>query len=161
MTPRVLADYRRRAGAIATYRRLITGQIDLGSAARAIAVRVRHALVSHFDLDPQVRARRRQVVEDFDRLARRRVGLWLVNGSTDVALEELRLHWERRGERLRRYPEVVVEFVDEVDHNMTKPNAGRVMERVVVEAATAIAARDAAGPADAAAARPTGEGTER
>lgn len=143
VTPRVLADYRRRVGALTTYRRLITGQIDLRSAGRAIAVRLGHAIVSHLDLDPHVRARRRQVVEDFDRLAKRHAGLWLVNGSTDVSLDELRLHWGRRGERLRRYHDVAVEFVDGVDHNMTLPKARCVMERVVVQAAAAIAAKSA------------------
>lgn len=135
--PRSLDDYRQRAFDPATFRRLVTGDIDLHRAAANVGVQIarRLAVVAPRTLGrfSQFGRLRAATHADFRTLCDRRVPVLLVYSEGDVGLERLRLEFGRSG--MACNPNVAVETIPDADHNLTPPDAQAAYRALLLEAA--------------------------
>lgn len=137
INPRSLDDYRQRLFDPATFRRLFSGQIDLGRAFANVALQVVRRLVA---LAPGLfgrftRAGRLRLAtnEDFRDLAARKVPVLLIYSEGDVGLERLNLDFGRRG--LSHHGNVTVETIPDADHNLSPPQAQAAYRALLLDAA--------------------------
>lgn len=144
-TPRPLGDYAGKAVKIDTFRRLLSGQVDIRHALpnilNGLARRVAQILAPLFGpLLPQERWNR-AVKSDFHKLADRGVAFALVYSARDQGLENFRFHFGPDGDRLRVYPNVQFETLREADHNLTPRAARERLHEIVAACALTIADR--------------------
>lgn len=134
--PRSLDDYRQRLLDPATFRRLFTGQIDLGRALRNVGLQILRRLVAIVPgLDRFTRAGRLRAAThgDFRDLAARAVPVLLIYSEGDVGLERLTLDFGRAG--LSRHRNVKVETIADADHNLSPPEAQVAYRALLLETA--------------------------
>lgn len=139
--PRSLDDYRQRAFDPATFRRLISGDIDLRRAAANVGVQIARRLAV---IAPRTLGRfsrfgrlRGDTQADFRLLAKREVPVLLVYSEGDVGLERLKLDFGRTG--LDSYHNVAVEMIPDADHNLSPPHAQAAYRALLLKAALKLA----------------------
>lgn len=135
--PRSLDDYRQRAFDPATFRRLLTGQVDIGRALGNVALQIARRLAAaapgalgRFTRSGRLRG---ATLADFRRLAERNVPVALLYSEGDVGLERLRLDFGSCG--LNRYANVMVETIPDADHNLSPPHAQARYRTLLLETA--------------------------
>lgn len=140
--PRSLDTYRERLFQVETFRRLFSGRIDVARALANIAGAVGKRLFRGFrpllDHLPGVGKLHQKVLASFRALAEREVRLAILYSENDVGFDHLVQHFGRDGEKLKRYPLVTVETIEQADHNLTPPEARRRFLEAVKAAALSI-----------------------
>jgi pimeloyl-ACP methyl ester carboxylesterase len=138
--PRSLGDYRQRALNPETFRRLLTGGIDLRRAIGNVLLQVARRLVAlapglfgRFTRSGRLNA---ATHADFRLLAERKVPVVLLFSEDDVGLERLHLAFGRRG--LRPYANLSVETIPDADHNLSPPHAQAAYRKLLLEMALKI-----------------------
>jgi alpha-beta hydrolase superfamily lysophospholipase len=138
--PRSLGDYRQRALNPETFRRLLTGGIDLRRAIGNVLLQVARRLVAlapglfgRFTRSGRLNA---ATHADFRLLAERKVPVVLLFSEDDVGLERLHLAFGRRG--LRPYANLSVDTIPDADHNLSPPHAQAAYRKLLLEMALKI-----------------------
>ena len=127
--PRSLDTYKQRLFQAETFRRLISGRIDVGQALvnimKAVGKRLSHVARPLLDLLPGYGDEHRRVSSSFRTLADRDVKLTLLYSENDVGCDHLIRHFGKDGAGLRKYPNVELGFIPGSDHNLTPESARR------------------------------------
>jgi pimeloyl-ACP methyl ester carboxylesterase len=139
--PRSLEDYGQRLARLDTLKRLLTGDIDVVSAGRNLAVALMRRL-GRFAAPflNQMPGRRRLHLEarrTFDAFASRNTPVSLIYSEGDVGLEDLSRHFGTDGKGLRRYGNVTLTMLADTDHNLTPPRSREIAFQEIVRVARA------------------------
>ena len=110
---RSTAAYVDQALSPASWRRLISGKIDVAAVIRTLATRLRYRLGAGAD-----RARTSALQRDVEALSRRGGRLRLLMGTDDLSLDETEVCFGPRGERLARLPGMSVRIDARIDHGV-------------------------------------------
>ncbi|GLR50871.1 alpha/beta hydrolase [Shinella yambaruensis] len=136
--PRALGDYSQKALQLDTFRRLVSGDIDLRAAARNIGQRIAQRLSKRLApvLGPLLATERleRAVHGDFRALSQRPGRTCLVYSVDDPGLDNFHVHFGRQAEGLAAYPNIELHILPDTDHNVT-PRASRERLFHIVEQA--------------------------
>lgn len=141
--PRSLGDYRKRALRADTFRRLVSGQIDIqraaGNICRQLGSRAARAAPGIFWRLSKFGRLRHAVHASFGRLSERHIPMRLIYSETDVGLERYHAYFGADGTGIKAYPGVTVEIVPGADHNMSPPDAKAFLRQQILEMALAAA----------------------
>ncbi|MDE1993932.1 MAG: alpha/beta fold hydrolase [Rhizobiaceae bacterium] len=128
--PRSLESYGQKLLQWETVKRLYSGQIDAGSAARNIvtsvarrAVRLGRPLLGVL---PFPAGEHEIVMAGFRTLAKRQVDISLIYSAQDIGMEHFREHFGERGEGLKAFPNAHLTVIPDADHNLTPPHARQI-----------------------------------
>jgi alpha-beta hydrolase superfamily lysophospholipase len=141
--PRSLGDYSKRALRADTFRRLVSGQIDIpraaGNICRQLGSRAARSAPRIFWRLSKFGRLRHTVHASFGRLSERHIPMRLIYSETDVGLERYHAYFGADGAAMKAYPNVSVEIVPGADHNMSPPEAKALLRQRILEMALAAA----------------------
>lgn len=133
--PRSLDDYKRRALSLRTLGRVINGEVNILSAAGNIGIQlVRRLTMSGpaYLAGSRLGQLRKTVHAQFQQLTERKLPISLIYSDADVGLDRFRFFFGMEGRGLRSYPNVKLEVLPDVDHNLSPPEAiSAVRERIL------------------------------
>lgn len=121
-TKRTTQFYMRNIGRSKTWRRILTGDIDVGGISRELAGRGLRRARSAADpllAKAGVRSRYAQVRHWFRQLSQRRVPVGYVLSANDPGWDELEEYFGASGARLRRMPNIVLRRLENADHTLS------------------------------------------
>ncbi len=144
-TPRAFEEYADKAMRLETFKRLLAGKIDIRNATRNVVIstarwvgrKLRPVLGS---LLPQERWNQ-AVHGDFRVLRDRNTRLSVVFSARDQGLATFRFHFGNNGEKLRAYPNVRLDLIEDADHNLTPRPARERLNEIVTRSALELAGR--------------------
>lgn len=145
MAPRPLSDYRDRLLTPATYRRILAGEIAVGTIVRRAALQVGALLKKPFvpllGVEPKEAAFRATVRDMMGTLTARGTVVRIVCGTRDGSLLEVARHFGSDRRLLARHPNASFETVPDTDHNMSPPSARAAILAAVLDVARRADAR--------------------
>jgi hypothetical protein len=139
--PKSFISYAPKAMRLATWKRMLRGEIKLVNA----TVNIRRALGRKLLAKLPASVRRllassefRDVERSFARLKARNVGLSLLYSEKDVGLAHFHQHFGADGEGLKRFPNVRFQKIADADHNLSPPAARQIFHDEVRAVALAV-----------------------
>ncbi|MBK9082387.1 MAG: alpha/beta fold hydrolase [Rhizobiales bacterium] len=139
--------YRRRLFELDTWRRLVSGDLDLRTIASGVAARLRRRGAERLKALAGRDADGATILTRFQALAERNQQVLLIYSDNDGGLDELAAHLGPNGARLARLPGMRVELLPDADHNLTSPDMqARLLQTLIafLDAPAAAAAREPA-----------------
>jgi pimeloyl-ACP methyl ester carboxylesterase len=143
--PRSLETYGQKFLQVETFRRLVNGSVDAGSAVRNIltsvlrrAAQLRQPLLDRFSFLSREHA---TVLKGFNLLKNRNVEISLIYSAQDIGLEHFSLHFGRTGSGLAKFGNARLTVIPDADHNLTPAHARAIYIREIQNMALRLGAR--------------------
>ncbi|WP_174060509.1 serine aminopeptidase domain-containing protein [Agrobacterium tumefaciens] len=122
--PRSFGEYSQRFRQGATFKRLVSGDVDVVSAGRNIAkATLKKLSIKTARLSRRGSEEGRAVYGAFDKLKTRDVSISLLYSENDDGLEHFRYYFNADGRGLSAYRNVSLTIVPDADHNLSTPEA--------------------------------------
>ncbi|KQV73104.1 oligosaccharide flippase family protein [Rhizobium sp. Root1220] len=139
--PRSFEDYGQRLASVDTFKRLMSGEIDVRAAVRNVAIAfARRMSVRIAPLLEYLPGRHHTAVEvkkSFSTVGKRKVPVTLIYSEGDVGLEHMYFHFGPGGRRFARHPNVRLVMLPDADHNLTPPASRKTVFEEIVRLAKA------------------------
>jgi alpha-beta hydrolase superfamily lysophospholipase len=139
--PRSLEDYGNRLARLDTLKRLFSGDIDIRSASRNIALVITRRLgrfaTPLLNQLPGRRPLHQETRRTFKSFAARDMPVGLIYSEGDVGLEDLNRHYGAGGKGLGRYGNVRLTMLADTDHNLTPPHSRELAFHEILRVARA------------------------
>ncbi len=139
--PRSFEDYGQRLSSLATFKRLLKGDIDVVAAARNVTIaftrRMSVRIAPLLEYLPSRRHTATEVRKSFSSVGKRKVPLTLIYSEGDVGLEHMYFHFGPGGRKFARHPNVRLVMLPDADHNLTPPQSRRTVFAEIVRLAKA------------------------
>jgi pimeloyl-ACP methyl ester carboxylesterase len=122
--PRSFGEYTQRFRQGATFKRLVSGDVDVMSAGRNIAkATLKKLSIKTARLSRRGSEEGRAVYGAFDKLKTRDVSISLLYSENDDGLEHFRYYFNADGRGLSAYRNVSLTIIPDADHNLSTPEA--------------------------------------
>jgi pimeloyl-ACP methyl ester carboxylesterase len=122
--PRSFGEYSQRFRQGATFKRLVSGDVDVVSAGRNIAkATLKKLSIKTARLSRRGSEEGRAVYGAFDKLKTRDVSISLLYSDNDDGLEHFRYYFNADGRGLSAYRNVSLTIIPDADHNLSTPEA--------------------------------------
>lgn len=142
---RPLGDYKRRAFSIATYKRVLKGEVDIPNAARNIAShakdRLSRGISPYLGGLTKLGRLRGQLFSLLRRLEDRKVPVTFISCRTDGSLDQQKLYFGKGLSGHRAFPGIRHILLENADHTLSPPAIRQEVIRLLAEAAEQSARR--------------------
>lgn len=136
---RPLSDYKRRAFSLGTYKRIISGEVDLPNAARNIAShakdRLSRGVSPYLGGLTKLGRLRGQLFRLLRRLEERRVPVTFISCRTDGSLDQQKLYFGKTLGGHRAFPGLRHILLENADHTLSPPAIRRQVIDILADAA--------------------------
>ncbi|NBB49578.1 hypothetical protein GVN24_14940 [Rhizobium sp. CRIBSB] len=136
---RPLSDYKRRAFSLGTYKRIISGEVDIPNAARNIAShaqdRISRSMSPYLGGLTKLGRLRGQLYGILRRLAAREVPVTFISCRTDGSLDQQRLYFGKALSGQRDFPGLRHILLENADHTLSPPAVRQQVIAILAEAA--------------------------
>ncbi len=137
--PRSFEDYGQRLSSLATFKRLLKGDIDVLAATRNVVIafsrRMSVRIAPLLEYLPSRRHTATEVKKSFSTVGKRKVPLTLIYSEGDVGLEHMYFHFGPGGRKFARHPNVRLVMLANADHNLTPPESRETVFSEIVRLA--------------------------
>ncbi len=142
---RPLSDYKRRAFSLQTYKRVLSGDVDLPNAARHIAShardRVLRAMSPYLGTLTKLGRLRDELFGLLRSLQTRRVPVIFISCRTDGSLDQQRLYFGKDLSGQKAFPGLRHVLLENADHTLSPPAIRQQVIRILADAAEEAACR--------------------
>ncbi|MFK3779006.1 hypothetical protein [Agrobacterium sp. NPDC089420] len=125
--PRSFGEYSQRFRQGATFRRLISGDVDVASAGlNIVKATIKRLSTKTARLFRWSSEEGRAVYDAFDRLKTKNTAIRLLYSDHDDGLEHFRYYFDADGKGLSAYQNVSLTIIPDADHNLSTPEARKI-----------------------------------